>query len=428
MPHWIQIITPSFLEALTVLAIAYMISIHNKLGIFKSLIFALLFAIISFTMDYFEVPFHIIISMFSSAGLFILLKKSVHKANWFYAIDIILATVILALIQLMITAIVVIFSIDFVENTFAFIVILSGLIIIFIGLSPKTSIRIFFEKYYYPYRKVTIYPIMSIVFIITIIGNIFFYYDYLFSAPGAYQIIIVIIGYFFINFLFGIYFLKVNYMGKEKKAMVEYGEHLQNIVNSVQAKIHDIKHHFNIISSYNTNLEGEEKTQKIDEYIKELFKDSVLGDVSIIKDDVLISAMLHQKIELARQKDINFNVCIANSLKAYRIPHFELTNILINLIENAFDAVENLDVEDRVVQLHFLDNIIEIGNKVSLSFIKIDANKIDHFFKQGYSTKGSERGFGLSNVLTTVEKYNMKICSRLEDNMFFQEIEFPDEE
>jgi two-component system sensor histidine kinase AgrC len=138
--------------------------------------------------------------------------------------------------------------------------------------------------------------------------------------------------------------------------------------------------------------------------------------------------MLYQKKDLALQKSISFNVNIANTLTAYKIPRSELTNILINLIDNAFEAVENLDIEDRIVVLNFFTNNIEIANRVSLSFVKIDANMTDLFFKQGYSTKGSNRGFGLSNVLSIVEKYGLNISSKLANGIFLQRIEFSDKE
>jgi two-component system sensor histidine kinase AgrC len=214
-------------------------------------------------------------------------------------------------------------------------------------------------------------------------------------------------------------------VNREKTAVIEYVEHLQKILNSNRASFHDFRHHLNIINSFNITSEGEILNIDQDEYIKSLVDSGKMGGTSIVKDDVLISAMLHQKSELAKQKNISFTVSIASTLSAYPIPRSDLTDMLINLVNNAFDAVENMDAENRVVNLNFFDKYIEVGNKVSLSFMKNDMGNTDLFFKQGYSTKGAERGFGLSNVLSIVEKYGMKISSKVENSFFIQEVEFP---
>ena len=426
MQYLLLITIPSFLEAVTILSILYMINFRTKLRWFQVFIFATIFSVSATTMDLLQVPFPMIFSIILCAVLIILIIRPLKKVRWLYAIDVVLSFVILALIQIAITAMAGVFGTDIINNEIAINLILIGLIVLFLWLSSKRFLQAFFVKYYYPYRIAILSSIISLVFIITIIGDMFFYNEHLFTAQGADRLIIVIIGYYVLNTFFVVNLFRVSKIKRENIAIKGYGEHLQNIVNSNRAEDHDWRHQLNIINSFNRTPDGDVILVEQYEYIMTLICSGKTGDTSIIKDDVLISAILYDKKEFARQKNITFEVHIANSLSFYKMPSADLTSILINLIDNAFEEVENFDIEDRIVQLDFYDKYIEIRNIISLASVINDAGDMQTLFKQGYSTKGSERGFGLSNVKTTSEKYGVRINTRLEKNMFVQELDFSD--
>ncbi|MPN03004.1 Sensor protein CitS [bioreactor metagenome] len=90
-----------------------------------------------------------------------------------------------------------------------------------------------------------------------------------------------------------------------------------------------------------------------------------------------------------------------NNLKELNINDYELSEVLNNLLDNAFEAVDN---NNREVILRITNEdgkyIIEIRNKGTT----IKPENISKIFKRGFSTKeGKNRGYGLHNVKKIVE-------------------------
>ena len=111
-------------------------------------------------------------------------------------------------------------------------------------------------------------------------------------------------------------------------------------------------------------------------------------------------------------------------LLSYGIPQNELVDILNNLISNSFEAVEDLDQEKRFVWLDFSENTIEIKNSALFDTEKDMAAQVGRFKEKGYSTKGPDRGYGLSNVYTVAEKYGVKVNSDYVNGLVVFKMEF----
>lgn len=79
-----------------------------------------------------------------------------------------------------------------------------------------------------------------------------------------------------------------------------------------------------------------------------------------------------------------------------------LVRILGNLIDNAFDAVQELPAEERQVRVHVSTSDGDVRIEVEDSGRSIRPSKADHIFNPGFSTKGPNRGLGLALVLQLV--------------------------
>lgn len=81
-----------------------------------------------------------------------------------------------------------------------------------------------------------------------------------------------------------------------------------------------------------------------------------------------------------------------------------LVRILGNLIDNAFDAVQDMPPEDRHVHVYVsaVDGNVRI--EVADSGRSIPPSKAEQIFNPGFSTKGPNRGLGLALVLQLVRK------------------------
>ena len=426
--HWLQIFVPSFLEGIAILAIAYAINTNAKIGIAKSLAFAAVFASLSYTMDHFQASYHIAVSTVAGIALFLALKRPTRKLIVNYTIDILLAFVVLTLAQLAITGIAGLFSVDLIQNEMAIIFILAGLAALAFWLSSKLSVRIFFEKYYMPNRLAILFSAISLMILITMIGNLVFFYEDVFAHDASGQIYFLLAGYFVATLSLGLILIRERKAAKNNAVMQKYGELLQNSIKQYIAHIHDYKNHMQMILALNKDEEGSIINKEQQAYIEGLISgQNRIEGVSIVQDSVPVSAMLNQQKEYARQRNIEFSVNVGRSVAPYRIPEIELVDILYNLINNAFEEAEKLDLENRLVQIDFGDGFFEIRNRVTLSLAKEETAGIDRFFEQGYSTKGSGRGFGLSNVLSSVKQNGIRLDRELVDGTIIFRLEFPED-
>ena len=113
------------------------------------------------------------------------------------------------------------------------------------------------------------------------------------------------------------------------------------------------------------------------------------------------------------------NNSLENSLNDY-----EISDILNNLLDNAFEAIKNSS-NDKVVILNICtegsNNIVEVKN----SGITIKPENISNIFDIGFSTKeGKNRGYGLYNIKKIVEKTGSDLQLIFEDNYTVFKISF----
>ena len=418
----------SFFEAFWLFTIISTININVKFGVVKSLVIPAILAALALIMDIYGTPYYAAFSIIASVALFLLFKRPARELVGYYIIDVLVSFVVVMVIQFVITSIAGLFSFDLLDNSVSILIILAIFIALFKWLSSKVYVHIFFEKYYLPYRTTILFAIISILFLMVIVLNIVSSERASFFINGSISINLLVIGYFIINMFFIVTLYRAKHATESRNVISGYSEYLQEIVNAYRASSHDLKHHLQIIQTFNTAADGTAKNEELDVYIQSLIEDGLgAGDTSLIKDDIFISALLLQKKEYATRKKIDFTVNMMSLLSNYSnsIPHTELIDVLNNLIDNAFEEVEKLDIENRVVQLDFADYYIEIRNKVSLSLSVSGTDQTDRFFDQGYTTKkGVDRGFGLSNVLSIAKRNHIEIKNKLIDGMIVFRLEF----
>lgn len=420
----IDIIIQGFLEGIALVMIAAIINVNAKLPMIKLVLYAAILSVGSFIMSIIQVSFHMAITIPLTIVIYLLLKKPLRAYILNYIADLVFSFMILSFIQLIFTLIASGLSIRLMDNPVARLCILGGLVIVFIFLSKNIPVHAFFEKYYLPYRATIVLAIISLLFMQTIITNLSLYYEEDLSPSGSKQLLIIIIVHFIVTLLFGISLLHARMVSKKNTIMLKYGKQLQNSVVQYREAIHDYKHQLQFIITLNRNEDGSVCNSKMNDYIKTLLENrNRQDDISILNEDVFISALLSQQQEFAKQKSIPFFVNIVSASAEYKIPNTEFIDILNNLINNAFEEAEKLDPENRFVQIIFDKKEIVIENSFSFGTIKSDPER---FFEQGYTTKGTGRGYGLSNVYSIAKQNNINIKCNRENNLIVFRLKFPD--
>ena len=133
-------------------------------------------------------------------------------------------------------------------------------------------------------------------------------------------------------------------------------------------------------------------------------------------DNTVVTAIIYNKINEAAKDNIEFKYIIQGEAKLPFKDH-ELSEVLNNLLDNAFDAVlsSKSDLKKVFLSIGYLeeDCIIEIGNTGG----RIEFNDIGKIFNAGYTTKkGENRGYGLYNVKKIVEFYGGRIQLSFEND------------
>ncbi|WP_168735861.1 sensor histidine kinase [Cohnella fermenti] len=195
-----------------------------------------------------------------------------------------------------------------------------------------------------------------------------------------------------------------------KTTQENYIDNMKQLYASVRGQQHDLLNHMNAIHA----LVALEKYEDLDNYTKEL-----IGDISFTSDILIIgqpamSAIIHAKSLVAKQKQIQFTFDF-EGLSGYPIGvrSVDITRIMGNLIDNSFDAVIGMEEGLRQVNIR---GWIE-GNKLYLTISNpgsITPEEAKSIFKPWYSLKKEHTGLGLSIVKQLVGKYKGSIHLNLE--------------
>jgi len=138
-----------------------------------------------------------------------------------------------------------------------------------------------------------------------------------------------------------------------------------------------------------------------------------MGDIIISQQHAVqgnpgLSALFYIKSGIAIGQGIQLSFEIESDVSHIDVPAYELNRIVGNLINNAFDAVANLERENQWVNVSIYEKENNYIFKVS-NYGNIDPETAQNIFLRGYTTKqGSHNGMGLYIITQLVQKYGGK--------------------
>lgn len=182
---------------------------------------------------------------------------------------------------------------------------------------------------------------------------------------------------------------------------------LIRINDRLRAQQHDFKHHLQILLA----LLKMKKYNKAQNYI-----DNLAGEVKNLKENhtteiPVLNALLEAKDELARKYSINLKTSISDSLTSLPLSDITFCRILGNLIDNAIEYLKDQKINQPDINLTI--SRTEKGYSVTLINPVTDTDhlekSLDRLMEPGFSSKGKERGMGLTIVRELVNKAKGKI-------------------
>lgn len=202
----------------------------------------------------------------------------------------------------------------------------------------------------------------------------------------------------------------------------QYTKNLEDVYMDMRKFRHD---YINILAAINgfiddNDLEGLKKY--FNDYIYPL-NDSLkmnnfkLGKLQNIKISE-IKGLIATKLLKAQELGIDVNIEIVDPVEEINMETVDLIRSLGILLDNATEAA--MDSEEKKLTLALIVKNTSITIIVENSF-KHNGESISTLFREGYSTKGDNRGIGLSNLKNFVDKHkNVLLETAIDGNIFTQ--------
>lgn len=195
----------------------------------------------------------------------------------------------------------------------------------------------------------------------------------------------------------------------------DYAVQAEETLKDLRSIRHDIKNHLIIIDGY----ARQKNFEKIREYIHKIYRR--FSEIPLIQTpSVIVSAILNEKSELARQKGIPCKItCDFTHMSA---DDFSMTTILGNLLDNALTAASKCPGGWMNVSFRQVDSslIITIDNSHAESI-----SEKNGVFASTKSDQPHLHGIGIKNVRKAVKDLNGQIEVYYTDDVFHVGITLP---
>lgn len=180
---------------------------------------------------------------------------------------------------------------------------------------------------------------------------------------------------------------------------------IDQLVDGMRANIHEFKNRLHVILGL-INL------QKIDMAKKYILEIQNLNEYDFKKftniKNSFLKAMLLGKDAICKERKIQFMIDLESEvLTENKSPIIEdISTIIGNLIENSMDSFKDYSVIEKTIRVKVIETESNIELEVWDNGEKIPQEFFSKIYERGFSTKGEQRGVGLSIVKNKVSLYN----------------------
>ncbi len=243
--------------------------------------------------------------------------------------------------------------------------------------------------------------------------------------------------YFIVVVLIIIYEWQKSKLDVEKKrAQLEmnklYYEAYDQLIMLIRERQHDMKNHINAILSLSyTTKNYDELIAKQEEYCGYVIQQNEKTKLVLSSGNPLIAGFLYSKIRQAESCHISMDYKMGIQKTETIIPEYELVEMSGILLDNAIEALSGMEDENFVKKIFFLMQETESGIKIISANTSpyYEEDLTAYFFEPGYSSKGANRGLGLSKLKRLVQnrKGSIMVYNEMRNDLNYLtfEIELP---
>lgn len=211
----------------------------------------------------------------------------------------------------------------------------------------------------------------------------------------------------------------------EFENLQEYTRNMESFYKEMRKFKHD---YINILASLSGYIESddmkglkkhfEENIMSLSENIKKRdFKLDLLQNIKILE----LKGVISSKVITAYEKNINVFIDIPKPVENISMDIIDLCRVIGILLDNAIEASQN--TPSKSVEFGLISNENSVTIVVTNSCSE-DVPPIFKVYESGFSTKGNDRGLGLTNLKEIISSYNsVFLDTSIEGEKFIQVLE-----
>lgn len=211
---------------------------------------------------------------------------------------------------------------------------------------------------------------------------------------------------------------------KERKIKITnlYNGAFEEMIDTMRRRQHDFHNQIDAVYSLHLtadSLENLIEAQK--EYCDNLIYENRYSKVLSCTNNSTLAGFIYTKFAKAEQCGIEIEYDIAYTENT-SISIYDLIEIIGNLMDNAIEAIIGSELSKKI--FFELEDCNGLNLCVKNPVFKISNNDIEKFFENGYTTKGSGSGIGLSKIKEYQKKYKYNIYTQVISEKESEWIEF----
>lgn len=209
----------------------------------------------------------------------------------------------------------------------------------------------------------------------------------------------------------------------EVETLKNYTETIENLLDEMQKSRHDYKNMILSIQDFVTEKRFDELEKYFeDEILKSENMERASKNIYLATKQIKnlpLKSLINAKLNEAVSKGIKVEITIFAEIDIKSVMTLDLCRIVGNLLDNACDAA--ITSEKKIVSLIMLKNENRFSITLCNSFDgDVDLSKV---WDKGYSSKGKNRGQGLSIVKKLIGQHqNILLNTEIKNNLFVQDI------
>ncbi|MGW7816123.1 quorum-sensing sensor histidine kinase AgrC [Staphylococcus xylosus] len=280
-----------------------------------------------------------------------------------------------------------------------------------------------------------IYLTLVSLFLLIILGLIYFYLPNRIISFGdakflsiMYAVVIITTAILIITISFSI-IRQIQYKRNMQEIENYYKYTLQ--IEKINHEMRKFRHDYvNILSTLSDFIREEDMEGLRDYFHSEILPMQDSMQMNAIKINGIenlqvreIKGLLTTKILQAQEKNIRISIEVPEPIEKIDMPIINLSRVIGILLDNAIEASEKI-TEEPLIRIAFIKN-----EDTSVTFIvmnKCEPNmpKVHTLFQENFSTKGKNRGLGLSTLKELTDSTtNVLLDTTIDNNYFIQKVE-----